>query len=354
MNTESLFAPFIFRTVKLKNRIVMPAMTRKRSPDGIPNQAVVDYYSRRAEDTGLILSEGTVIERPSSKNSKDIPNFYGKALDGWKNVIETVHQHEGKMGAQLWHVGMVKPDPSGWEPPAPFEGPDTMDMEDIQATINSFAQAALNAKKLGFDCIEIHAAHGYLIDQFFWDHTNQREDEYGGNTLRQRSLFAVDIVKAIRRAVGPELVLLIRLSQWKIQDYKARLASTPREMESWLEPLAEAGVDIFHCSQRRYWEPEFEGSDLNFAGWAKKLSGKPTITVGSVGLSGEFLDALYQGQGSYKADFNELIRRFDRGDFDLVAVGRALLQDPLWIRKIREGRINEIRDFDRASLSNLY
>jgi 2,4-dienoyl-CoA reductase-like NADH-dependent reductase (Old Yellow Enzyme family) len=125
-------------------------------------------------------------------------------------------------------------------------------------------------------------------------------------------------------------------------------------MESWLEPLAEAGVDIFHCSQRRYWEPEFEGSDLNFAGWAKKLTGNPTITVGSVGLSGEFLDALYQGQGSYKADFNELIRRFDRGDFDLVAVGRALLQDPLWIRKIREGRINEIRDFDKASLSNLY
>jgi 2,4-dienoyl-CoA reductase-like NADH-dependent reductase (Old Yellow Enzyme family) len=118
--------------------------------------------------------------------------------------------------------------------------------------------------------------------------------------------------------------------------------------------LAEAGVDVFHCSQRRYWEPEFESSDLNFAGWAKKLTGNPTITVGSVGLSGEFLDALYQGQGSNKAYFSELIRRFDRGDFDLVAIGRAILQDPLWVRKIREGRLSEIRDFDKASLSNLY
>jgi 2,4-dienoyl-CoA reductase-like NADH-dependent reductase (Old Yellow Enzyme family) len=83
--------------------------------------------------------------------------------------------------------------------------------------------------------------------------------------------------------VGEEFTIILRLSQWKQQDYKTRLAFTPNEMEDWLLPLKEAGVDIFHCSQRRFWEPEFEGSDLNFAGWAKKITGQPTITVGSVG-----------------------------------------------------------------------
>jgi 2,4-dienoyl-CoA reductase-like NADH-dependent reductase (Old Yellow Enzyme family) len=229
-----------------------------------------------------------------------------------------------------------------------------MSTEDIQATICAFAEAALNAKHLGFDCLEIHGAHGYLIDQFFWDRTNQRKDEYGGKTLKDRTRFAVDVIKAVRKNVGPDLAIILRLSQWKIQDYETKLASTPKEMESWLLPLAEAGIDIFHCSQRKYWEPEFKGSDLNFAGWAKKLTGKPTITVGSVGLSGEFLEALYQGQGSNQTGFTELLRRLDRGDFDLVAVGRAILQDPQWARKVKDGRFAELKDFKQESLSVLY
>jgi len=354
MYEQSLFTPFAYKNLRLKNRIVMPAMTRKQSPDGIPTGAVADYYSRRAADAGLIISEGTVIERPASKNYKDIPNFYGEGLKGWGNVIGSVHQHEGIMGPQLWHVGIVSPDASGWLPPGSFEGPETMSGEDIQAAIGAFAKAALDAKNLGFDFIEIHGAHGYLIDQFFWARTNQRKDEYGGKTLRDRTRFAVDVVAAIRKTVGPDFVIIMRLSQWKIQDYQARLALTPLEMESWLWPMAIAGVDIFHCSQRRYWEPEFEGSDLNLAGWAKKITGKPTITVGSIGLSGEFLQTLYHSAGAQNADFTELIRRFDRGDFDLVAVGRAILQDAQWIKKIKEGRLGELQDFSKESLAILY
>jgi 2,4-dienoyl-CoA reductase-like NADH-dependent reductase (Old Yellow Enzyme family) len=353
-NYQSLFEPFGCKSLNLKNRIVMPAMTRKQSPRGLPSQSVVEYYSRRAADVGLILSEGTVIERPSSKNYRDIPNFFGEALNGWKKVIDAVHRLDGVMGPQLWHVGVTKSDPSGWLPPAHFEGPENMSLNDIQAAIRGFAQAALSAKALGFDCLEVHAAHGYLIDQFFWDHTNPRKDEYGGTTLKERIRFAVDVVTAIRKAVGPDFTLIMRLSQWKVQDYHAKLASTPSEMESWLNPLAAAGVDIFHCSQRRYWEPEFEGSDLNFAGWAKKISGRPTITVGSVGLSGEFLEAMFQGHASKTTGFAELVRRLDRGDFDLVAVGRAILQDPHWARKIKDGRIDEIKDFDAESLSVFY
>ncbi len=354
MNTQTLFSSFTYKSLSLKNRIVMPAMTRRHSPDGLPTQDVAEYYARRAEDLGLIISEGTVIERPASKNSKDIPDFYGCALDGWRNVINLVHDKSGIMGPQLWHVGDVKSDATGWLPPSPFEGPGSMSTGDIQVTIAKFAEAALNAKKLGFDFLEIHGAHGYLIDQFFWDHTNQRKDEYGGKTIGERTRFAVDVVKAIRKSVGPDFVISMRLSQWKIQDYEAKLASTPKEMESWLLPLLDAGVDIFHCSQRRYWEAEFGQSDLNFAGWAKKITGQPTITVGSVGLSGEFLQALYHKEGSGTTDFDELMRRFERGDFDLVAVGRAILQDAMWVKKLKEERISEFQDFSKDSLGVYY
>lgn len=124
-------------------------------------------------------------------------------------------------------------------------------------------------------------------------------------------------------------------------------------MAAWLTPLADAGVDIFHCSQRRFWQTEFEGSDLNFAGWAKKLTGKATITVGSVGLSGEFI-AAFQGEASQPSPIDELLRRLDRGEFDLVAVGRALLSDPEWPTKIREGREEQLRDFSRNMLKTLW
>jgi 2,4-dienoyl-CoA reductase-like NADH-dependent reductase (Old Yellow Enzyme family) len=112
-------------------------------------------------------------------------------------------------------------------------------------------------------------------------------------------------------------------------------------------------VDVLHGSQRRFWEPEFEGSDLNMAGWAKKLTGLPTITVGSVGLSGEFV-AAFGGEVSQPASLDELLRRLERGDFDLVAVGRALISDPAWGTKVREGRFAEMGNYTREALATLY
>jgi len=353
MSLDALFKPFTYKNLQLKNRIVMAPMTRAFSDNGVPTQQIADYYARRAaSEVGLILSEGTVINRPASKNIQNIPDFYGtEALNGWKNVIDAVHENGGKMGPQIWHVGDTRSSPE--YPTVEMEKAATMTLEDIQDTIAQFAASAKSAKDLGFDVLEIHGAHGYLIDQFFWEVTNTRTDEYGGKTLKERSKFAVDIIKAIRAAVGADFMIIIRLSQWKQQDYKSRLATTPEEMEEWLLPMKEAGVDIFHCSQRRFWEPEFEGSDLNFAGWAKKLTGQPTITVGSVGLNGDFMSA-FAGQGSEKSDLSELLKRLDRQDFDLVAVGRAILSDFEWAKKVKEARLDEISDFAGESLGVLY
>jgi 2,4-dienoyl-CoA reductase-like NADH-dependent reductase (Old Yellow Enzyme family) len=365
MTTQSLFQPFRLKSLELRNRIVMAPMTRSFSPGGVPGPDVAAYYARRAEGgVGLIVSEGTAVDRPASSNDPAVPRFHGEApLRGWKSVIDRVHAAGGAMAPQLWHMGVVAPKDSGWLPPAPFEGPSgyltpektggvAMTEGDIAETIRAFAQAAADAKALGFDAVELHGAHGYLIDQFFWQPTNRRTDRYGGRTLAERSRFAAELVRAVRKAVGPDFAVCLRVSQWKLQDYAAKLAATPGEMEAWLAPLAEAGADLFHCSQRRFWEPEFAGSDLNFAGWAKKLTGKATVTVGSVGLSGDFLDA-FRGEASTPSPLEELLRRLDRGDFDLVAVGRLLLADAGWARKIREGRASELIGFSEEALATL-
>ena len=343
---ESLFKNFEFKSLKLKNRLVMAPMTRSFSPGGVPGEDVADYYERRAMgDVGLILSEGTVIDRPGSSKDPKIPRFYGEdSLQGWKRVINRVHGKHGVMAPQIWHMGAIAPQ-------APFEGPQTMSLQDIADSIAAFASAAASAKKLGFDAVELHGAHGYLIDQFFYPIMNSRNDIYGGKTITERNRFAVDVLKAVRAAVGPDFVVILRLSQWKQQDYAFRVATSPQEMEQWLIPLKEAGADIFHCSQRRFWEPEFADSDLNFAGWAKKITGQPTITVGSVGLSSDFFGA-FAGESSDPSNLDELIRRYERGDFDLVAVGRAMLQDPNWVQKIRTGRKTET--FTKDALTKLY
>ncbi|MBL3655149.1 NADH:flavin oxidoreductase [Fulvivirga sediminis] len=353
MNLESLFEPFSYRGLSLKNRFVMAPMTRTKSPQGVPTDQVADYYSRRAaSDLGLILTEGTVIDRPSSKNHPDIPNFYGEALNSWEKVVQDVHANGGKIAPQIWHVGNTTiPDVTM---PDPMEGPETMSVEDIEDAIQKFAESAAAAKRLGFDTLELHGAHGYLIDQFFWPGTNNRTDEYGGDTIAKRNKFAIEVIKAVRAAVGKDMVIILRLSQWKQQDFSVKIAQNPTEMEQWLQPLADAGVDIFHCSQRRFWEPEFEDSDLNFAGWAKKITGQPTITVGSVGLSGDFLGS-FAGQGAEKNNnLDELVRRYDRGDFDLIAVGRAILQDFEWVKKVKEGKLDELKEFSPESLGVYY
>jgi 2,4-dienoyl-CoA reductase-like NADH-dependent reductase (Old Yellow Enzyme family) len=146
----------------------------------------------------------------------------------------------------------------------------------------------------------------------------------------------------------------MRISQWKTVDYSARIASTPGELEKLLAPMAEAGVDLFDCSQRRFWEPAFDGSDLNLAGWTKKVTGKPTMTIGSVGLDCDMQASLGAGQdaGCDLASLDELARRFDRGEFDLVGVGRAMIAEPDWAHIVRDGRLSELKPFSPSAISD--
>jgi 2,4-dienoyl-CoA reductase-like NADH-dependent reductase (Old Yellow Enzyme family) len=363
-NVDSLFKPFSLKSLSLKNRIAMAPMTRNFSPDGFPTEDVASYYRRRAEGgTGLLITEGTTINDPVATMDGKVPQFHGQqALAGWENVVNQVHEAGGKIMPQLWHVGMARNPSKAPFPELPSVGPsgllapgkqvsEPLTVTQIHALIESFANAAADAKRIGFDGIEIHGAHGYLVDQFFWSGTNQRTDEWGGS-MANRGRFAVEIVKAIRAKTGPDFPIILRYSQWKQQDYTARLAETPQLLEEFLAPLSDAGVDIFHCSTRRYWEAEFDGSDLNLAGWTKKLIGKPTMTVGSVGLNEDFFGA-FAGKDSSTRSINDLIERLDKGEFDLVAVGRALLQDPQWANKIRQGDLNKLETYSGDALTTL-
>lgn len=368
MNLGPMFEPFEIHNLTLRNRVAMAPMTRNFSPKGVPGENVVAYYRRRAEaGVGLIITEGTTVNHPAASGYPNVPAFHGnEALEGWKNVVDAVHEAGGAIFPQLWHVGSVRKEGTGPDTSVPGYSPSglfapgkpngkAMSKEDIDDVVTAFADAAQDAKALGFDGVEIHGAHGYLLDQFLWEGTNQREDEYGGS-MENRLRFVVEIVEAVRQRVGPEFTIMLRFSQWKQQDYDAKLVNSPEELEQFLKPLVEAGVDIFHASTRRFWEPEFEGSNLNLAGWTQKLSGKPAMSVGSVGLTEDFISGTMASkqESVEQSGIDELVERMNNHEFELIAVGRALLQDPEWLTKVKEGRLGEVDDFARKSLTKLY
>ncbi|MFB6959148.1 NADH:flavin oxidoreductase [Streptomyces sp. NPDC056309] len=362
---EILSRPVTLNGLTVPNRIVMAPMTRMFSPGGVPGEDVLSYYARRAAaGVGLIVTEGTYVGHDSAGQSDRVPRFHGEEqLAGWAKVAEAVHAAGGTIVPQLWHIGMVRRPGQQPFPDAPAVGPSglrigesevtgrAMTRTDLDDVIGAFAEAAAAAERIGFDGVELHGAHGYLLDQFLWAGTNRRTDAYGGDPVA-RTKFAAEIVAAVRESVSPGFPVLFRYSQWKQEAYDARLAETPEELEAVLSPLAAAGVDVFHASTRRYWLPEFEGSDLNLAGWTKKLTGKQVISVGSVGLDGDFIKA-FQGEGAEVGSLDNLLDRLERDEFDLVAVGRALLQDPEWAAKVLGGRFEELKPYDAAALKTL-
>jgi len=361
----ALFEPFSLNAMTIPNRIVMAPMTRSFSPGNVPGDDVAAYYRRRAEGgVGLILTEGVSPNATTATGTPNVPNICSDAAKAaWAKVVEGVHDAGVLIGVQLWHEGPYRnpaktdhPDIPSWSASG-FKVPgktfwEPMTDTEIERAITEFVDAAIAAKELGFDCVEFHGAHSYLLDSFFWAETNLRDDKWGGD-WEGRTRMACEIIRRTRAAVGADYPLIIRISQWKQQDFDARSAATPEEFGVWLGFLKDAGIDAIHCSQRRFWESAFDGSPLNVAGWAKKLTGLPTISVGSVGLSGDFT-AAYSGESSEPASLDNLIEMMERNEFDLIAVGRALLQDPEWVQKVRGGKTDALMTFTKDALGKLY
>ncbi len=230
-----------------------------------------------------------------------------------------------------------------------------MTAEELDEVEAAFVRSAILAKSIGASGIEVHAAHGYLLDQFLWGVTNRREDGYGGDDIRDRVRYPARIVAAIRDAVGPDLAISIRFSQWKEADYHARIAETPEDLRIFVETFEAAGVDMFHSSTRRFWTPEWPelDADLGLSAWVKRFTDLPVAAVGSLGLATDVMTTLEGGVAKQtgRPSFEELLRRFERGDFDIMTVGRAQIADPNWVAKVRRDAIEELLPYDEAVAS---
>lgn len=377
-----LFAPFSLGGLHLTNRIVMAPMTRCFAENGVPGADAVAYYRRRARNgVGLIMSEGIGVDHPSALGTGPLGEVNlpvlnsAAARDGWRNVVEAVHQERGAIFAQLWHQGVVRLPETGPQPDAPSVSPsglwgpvngetsapadylalmrglhrEPLSESAISDIIDAYGRSARHAAAVGFDGIALHGAHGYLIDSFLWRETNRRQDQWGG-CIEGRVRFAVEVVKAVRQA-APDLPIAFRFSQWKLQDYEARLVDDADGLEKILLPLAEAGVDLFDASTRLFNRPAFAGSSLTLAGWAKAITGKPAMAVGGVGLDRELRETL-SGQSELSQNEYEAADAIARGEFDLIGVGRALIADYQWARKLKRGE--QALPFAPSCLEQLY
>lgn len=370
---DTLFSPFTCRSLTAPNRIVTSPMGRAHCVDGRPMGDYADYFRSRVEGgVGLIITGANAINHDLADYDGTGPHFFGEqALIGWRDVLREVHAAGGRIMPQLWHTGMERRvahfgnrgaiGPSGYSIDDLNSGGHpsgrAMDHADMAAVIEAFAASAKAAKTAGFDGVEIHAGHGFLLDQFLWPRTNRRTDGYGGPPSA-RARFPAEVVAACRAATGPDFAILVRVSQFKIGAYADSIASDPEELGMLLQPLVAAGADILHCSQREAWTPAFPESRLNLAGWAKRLTNVPTIAVGSIGLAGLFTEeeAATPTDGLPSVSLERLdhvCAMMERGEFDLLAVGRSLLADPHWPVKVRDGRDAELCALSFSALTTL-
>lgn len=374
--TAPLFQPLKIRGVTIPNRTVMAPMGRNFAREQVPHPDTPAYYRRRAEGgVGLIITEATGIDHPLAVDVASTPGMHGeKSLAEWRKVATEVHKAGGLIFPQLFHQGMLRggacPDvevesmrPSGtigvpgstsyssrfieraMRPTRP------MTEEEIADVIAAFGRSVRYSVEAGFDGIELHGAHGYMIDSFLWGESNQRTDRWGGGPA-ERARFAVEVVKAARAEMPEDMPLVFRFSQHKSSNYDAQTTKSPEELDALLGPIVDAGVDLLHSSIRRFWQPAYEGSHLNLAGWAKKLTGKPVIAVGSVGL-GFTASETFMKTGTEDTEDNiaQLMERFNAGEFDMISIGRSLIGDPHYVNKLRSGE--EPVRFSRDQLATL-
>ena len=332
---EILFRPFVHRKIVLPTRIVM---AQERVPYALSPLQMMQYYRQRAaNEVGLILTAPVAIDDPAAAADSKTPVFFGGTpLRTWKQICRLVHSTHCKMAPLLLHAGMCRPtDGSEPNPQVPSIGPsgispysletcgEAMSQARIEQVTDAYARAAHMARELKFDAVEVHAAAGSLIDQFFRAETNHRHDEYSAQPV-SRTRFATGIIHAIRKRVGKDFPLIFRFSQKGGGQCTHPLATKPEELAEFLLPLRDAGVDIFHCTGEHFAKPEFDGSGLNLAGWVRIITGKPVISTGE--------EATHN-----RANLQNLYRMLRSNEIDMVSLMGELQDDPHWAHNLRQG-----------------
>lgn len=344
---SQLFSPLKLNdTLTLPNRIAMAPLTRcMAGPDLVPTDDMVAYYARRA-DVGLIISEATII-RADAQGYPNVPGIWSPAqIAGWQKVTEAVHQNNGLMFCQLWHVGRVShqvfhgtrpvsASAIGLNERVPrmpgltYPVPRALSAGEIEQLVEDYATAALNARAAGFDGVEIHGANGYLLDQFLHYASNQREDDYGGS-IENMLRFPLAVVDAVIAAVGGDRVGL-RLSPGAY----THMTEDPRDkavFERLLKELDARGLAYLHVGI-------FDDS-MTF----EALDGL---------RASEFMRRHYQGTlmgcGSYTAA--QADAGIAAGNYNLIAIGRPLIANPDYVTRIQQG--DALVEYDAEMLKTL-
>jgi 2,4-dienoyl-CoA reductase-like NADH-dependent reductase (Old Yellow Enzyme family)/thioredoxin reductase len=340
MALDNLFSPVTINGLELKNRAVMPAMgTGYGALDGTVTDRLIAYHERRARGgVGLMITEVCAVDLRGKGFPTEIGAWTDDQVPGLKRLASAVHGEASKLALQLHHAGRetfeafagATPEaPSAIPSPTMMQPCEEMSQERIGQVIASYASAARRARDAGLDAVEIHGAHGYLVGQFLSPLSNQREDEYGGSD-ENRALFAIQILEAVRRQVGPDFPVLIRVSS----DELVRGGYDISFME-WLAPLlAAAGADAIHASVGVYSTPgnlsvpsmdTEAGFNLPRARAIKQVAGVPVIGVGRI-TDPKLADVA-----------------IGRGDADLISFGRQHLTDPDFLTKAQRGAFDDIR-----------
>jgi len=331
-----LWQPFRLGRMELKNRIVMPPMvTRYGSDDGQVTERSKNYYEARARGgAGLIIVEATYVHSRGRAFLNQLGLSEDRFIPGMSELVRVVQRHGAKIAVQLHHGGReAKSALTGMPPvaPSPLAGlagevPQELTVEEIAEVARFFAQAALRAKEAGFDGVELHGAHGYLIGQFLSPFANKRQDEYGGD-VRRRTRFLLEVIAAVRELVGEDYPVWVRIDG---REYGREEGITLADAQETARLAQEAGVAAIHVScwgpaaPTNLTSPTFTPAVIEeLAVGIKQAVSIPVIAVGRITPeAGE--------------------RMLEQGKADLIAIGKALLADPELPNKVASGRLEDI------------
>lgn len=349
METDILFSPFTIKNHTFRNRLGVAPMTRMSGGvDSIPRADVLDFLVRRAErGAGLVYTEAIVTDYESAQG------YPGQArvttqpqIDAWFKVVQAIHNHGAKAIMQMFHCGrMAWPEvnpahraiaPSALTPAqnnpltgSPYPCPEEMSRFDIDHVIQGFVETARGAVAAGFDGIEIHGAHGYLISQFLSSYSNRRHDEYGGS-IENRFSFAREVIRAVRRVVPEERLLLFRVSNWGVADIDVSLFASQDEWQAMIGLLDKEELDALSVSTYRFSDQAF-GSDKNMAQLTRAVTSLPLLICGQIHDRASAMEAMK--------------------DADFVLSGKSSLLNPDWIEGVRSGKDMPLYSSDEANVA---
>ena len=336
MGADTLFSQFPIKGHTLKNRIGLAPMTRMSAiKDSVPRQDVLDFLVRRADNgAAIVYTEAIVTDYESAQGYPGQARILTqRQIDAWRPVVKAVQDRGALAIMQMFHCGrvawgeinpanrVIAPSPVSPKQDNPLTGkpypkPDEMSRFDIGHVITGFVETALGAVEAGFDGIEIHGAHGYLISNFLSAYSNQRTDQYGG-TVENRFRFAKEVLQAVYQAIPDDRLLFFRLSNWGVADMEVSLFKDRNEWQEMIRLLSQEPIDAISVSTYRYKDKAFD-TDMTMARLTREATDLPMMICGQIHDRASAEDALR--------------------DADIVLSAKSMLLNPNWVEDVRSGK----------------